>query len=85
MYSILEITKNLPFKEAVIISLRLGYVDGKYFSIESIAKFLKIEEKEVIEAIKKVLLLYKEKINSLLDNVIEIASDKTKVLSPNMK
>ena len=80
-----EITKNLPFKEAIIISLRLGYVDGKYFSIESIAKFLNIEEKEVIEAIKKVLLLYKEKINSLLDNVIEIASDKTKVLSPNMK
>lgn len=66
----------LTVKESIIISLKLGYVDGKYFSTESIAQFLEIEEKEVIEITKKVLLLYKENINSFLDNIIEIATDQ---------
>lgn len=55
-----EMMSVLTAKESIIISLKLGYVDGKYFSTESIAQFLGIEEKEVIEATKKVLLLYKE-------------------------
>ena len=72
--------------ESIIISLRLGYVDGKYFSTESIAQFLGIEEIEVIETTKKILLLYKENINKILDSIIEVAtdtSDKGKVLSIN--
>lgn len=63
-------------KESIIISLKLGYVDGKYFSTESIAQFLEIEEKEVIETTKKVLLLYKENMNSFLDSIIEVATDQ---------
>ena len=55
-----EMMSILTAKESIIISLKLGYVDGKYFSTESIAQFLGIEETEVIEATKKVLLLYKE-------------------------
>ena len=65
----------LTVKEAIIISLKLGYVDGKYFSTSSIAKFLGIEETEVIEITKKVLLLYKENINSFLESAIEIATN----------
>ena len=65
----------LTVKEAIIISLRLGYVDEKYFSTSSIAKFLEIEETEVIEITKKVLLLYKENINSFLESAIEIATN----------
>lgn len=68
----------LSTKEAIIISLKLGYVDGKYFSTEAIAKFLGIEEHDVTETIKKVLLLYKENINNFIDNVIEIATEKSK-------
>lgn len=68
----------LTVKEAIIISLKLGYVDGKYFSTESIAQFLGIEESEVIETTKKALLLYKENINAFIDGIIEVATDQTK-------
>lgn len=72
-----EMMSILTAKESIIISLKLGYVDEKYFSTESIAQFLGIEEKEVIEATKKVLLLYKENINSFLDNIIKVVTDPT--------
>ena len=80
---ILDIMKSLKFsdmlntlsvKEAIIICLRLGYVDNKYFSTESIADFLCIEEEEVIETTKKVLLLYKENINNFIDKAVEITA-----------
>ena len=76
-----EMMNVLSVKEAIIISLKLGYVDEKYFSTEAIAQFLGIEEEEVIETTKKVLVLYKEKINNFLNDVIEIATDKDKKLS----
>lgn len=72
-----EMMSILTAKESIIISLKLGYVDGNCFSTESIAQFLGIEEKEVIEATKKVLLLYKENINSFLDNIIKVVTDPT--------
>lgn len=70
----------LSVKESVIISLKLGYIDGKYFTTESIAKFLEIEQDEVRETTKKALLLYKKNINQLLDNAIKIVSDETSTL-----
>ena len=76
-----EMMNVLSVKEAIIISLKLGYVNEKSFSTEAIAQFLGIEEEEVIDVTKKVLLLYKEKINDFLNNVIEIATDKDKKLS----
>lgn len=66
----------LTVKESIIISLKLGYVDGKYFSTQSIAQFLEIDEDEVREITKKVLLVYKENINTFLDNIIEITTDQ---------
>ena len=45
--------KTLSIKETIIISLKLGYVDDKYFSTESIAQFLGIDNQEVIETTKK--------------------------------
>ena len=68
----------LSVKEAVIISLKLGYVDGKCFSTESIANFLEIGQEEVIETTKKILLLYRENINEFLDKIIETASSNEK-------
>ena len=62
--------------EAVIISLKLGYIDDKYFSTESISEFLGIDPSEVIETTKKVLLVYKDSINNFLDNAIAIATDE---------
>ena len=65
----------LSVKEAVIISLRLGYINGLTFSTESIAKFLEIDEDEVREITKKALLLYKDNINEFLDKIINITTD----------
>lgn len=72
----MQMMSALTVKEAVIISLRLGYVDGKYFSTESIANFLGIDEEEVKDAVKKVLLIYKENINSFLDSLIQTVSEE---------
>ena len=72
----IQMMGTLTAKEAVIISLRLGYIDGKYFSTKSIANFLGMEEQEVIECSKKVLLLYKDNLNSFLDEIINLATDQ---------
>lgn len=69
-----EMLNVLSVKEAVIMSLKLGYIDGKYFSTESISQFLGIEEDEVRDTTKKALLVYKDNINSFLDNIIDIAT-----------
>lgn len=74
--SFTELMSVLSPKEAVIISLKLGYIDGKFFSTESIANFLGIEELEVIETTKKVLLAYKENINQFIDTAIQIATEQ---------
>ena len=58
-----QLTSTLSVKEAVIVSLKIGSIDGKYFSTESISEFLGIETTEVIEITKRALLKYKDKIN----------------------
>ena len=75
-----EMLKTLTPKEAVIICLRLGYVDEKYFTTESIAGFLGIETSEVIEATRKVLSVYKENINQFIDKAVDIATGSSLVL-----
>ena len=72
-----EISNKLGTKEAVIISLRLGYIDGKYFNTKDIANFLEISEDEVIETTKKILLLYKDDLNNFLDDIINKVTDDT--------
>lgn len=61
-------------KEAVIIMLKLGYIDNKYFSTDRIAEFLEIEPSEVSEITKKVILLLKERINDYIDLAINEVS-----------
>lgn len=73
----------LTVKESVIISLKLGYIDGKYFSTDSIANFLGIETQEVIDTTRKVLLLYKENINQFIDDAIDIVTGQSKKLKKN--
>ena len=76
-----EMMNMLSVKEAIIISLKLGYVDEKYFSTEAIAQFLGIEEEEVIETTKKVLVLYKDTINQFIDNAIDIVTAQSKKMT----
>lgn len=75
-----QMISTLTVKEAVIISLKLGYVDNKYFKIEEIAQFLGIEKQEVIDTTKKALLRYKENINQLIDHTVEIVTDQKEQL-----
>ena len=65
-----QMLKFLTPKEATIVCLRLGFVDGKYFSKETIAKFLDIETEEVDMATVKVLQVYKENITEYIDRAI---------------
>ncbi len=71
-----EILKKLSYKEAIISCLKLGYVDDKYYSNESICRFLEIDESEVNEILKKVLLLYKEEINNYINCAIDIVDNQ---------
>lgn len=87
---ILELLKTPSFsqimnmyspKEAMIVSLKLGYIDGKYFSTSSIASFLGIDPQEVIDTTRTVLLEYKEKLNKMMDCVIDMTIEDTSVVS----
>lgn len=66
----------LSVKETVIISLKFGYIDGKHFSTDSIAQFLGIDKQEVIDIIKKALLLYKENINEFIDKSTPVLTEQ---------
>lgn len=72
-------------KEVMIASLKLGYVDGKCFTTTAIANFLGIEEQEIIDITKKLLLAYKEKINQIFDGTIHmvIEEEKKKIKKKN--
>ena len=65
-----ELIANLDPKTAIIVSLRLGYIDNKCFSSQSIAKFLDIDESEVIETTIEILKLYKKNIIEIIDKAL---------------
>lgn len=67
----IEMTKSKPMLDCVILSLKFGYIDGKYFSTSAIANFLGMTEKEVSEIIKNGLISYKEKINEIIYELVE--------------
>ena len=66
-----EMLSCLTPKEAVIVCLRLGYVDDMYYTSEAIANFLGISVAEVCEITKKVLILYQEKINGFINEAVD--------------
>lgn len=82
---ILEIFKTARFsalmsflsvKEAVVISLKMGYVGDKYFSTKTISDILGVSEEEIRQITKKFLLICKEMINQAIDNTIEYTTDQ---------
>lgn len=79
--SFAQMMSVLSPKEAIIIALKLGYVDEKYFTTEAIATFLNIETDEVRETTKKILNLYKDNINQLIDEIVEVATEQRKILT----
>lgn len=78
-----ELMLNLDTKTAIIIALRLGYVEDKYFTTESIAEFLGIETSEVREKTIEILNLYKNKLNETIDTAItSLKEPNTRKLIP---
>jgi len=65
---------TLDPKSAMIVSLKLGYVDDKVFTNASIAEFLGISIQEVIDIVKVVLLDYKKRLNEVVEQVITVAT-----------
>ncbi len=76
-------TEDLSIEEAIVIALRYGYVDNKYFSHSAIAKFLDISIDRVLDDDKKALLLFQEKMNLYLDKVIDTVSGSRKRIDKN--
>ena len=70
-----QIMRTFTPKEVMIVSFKLGYIDGKYFSTKSISKFLQVEEDEIRKVTRKVLLEYKKYINNAINNVTEVVTD----------
>ena len=67
-----DLMKTYEVKEAIIIALKLGYVDGKSFSTESVAQFFGMDINEVIEITRKALMTYKMKLNQMMDETINL-------------
>jgi len=51
---------NLSPKEIIVVAWQLGYLEGKSISIKSLAKFLKVDEENIMKIIKKGLLYKKQ-------------------------
>ena len=75
---VLEYIQTMPPKEATIIYLKLGFVNGKRYTTIDIAEFLDITTFEVREVNKKFLLGSKDIITASLDDVITEVINKTK-------
>ena len=71
-----EMLETLPEDKAIITMLRLGYFNGKYFTTEAIANFLGVDEEYVREAVKDSLVLYREKVNSVIDTAVSFVDKK---------
>ena len=66
----IEMAKTKSIKECIIISLKLGYLDNKYFSTEAIANFLGMEKTEVMEIAKAGLNEFKIRLNEMIDEAL---------------
>lgn len=70
-----KVMESLSIKESIIVSLKLGLVDDKYYSTKAISEFLEVEESFVIETTRKVLTMCKESANNTLGTIVEKVSD----------
>lgn len=67
----IEMAKSKSLEECFIISLKLGYIDGKYFSSSAIANFLGIDVERVNSITKQGLIDCKDRLNQMIDEAIE--------------
>ena len=71
-----KMLKKHSAKEMMIITLKLGFIDGKCFTTQAISNFLGIEEQEIITITKNILLEYKDMVNNIFDGTIKMVKEK---------
>ncbi len=73
-----ELVGTLDVKDKMIISLISEYFYNKYYHSEELPEIFKINETEILTIIKNSLLLYKKRINDLIDSAVSLTTDELK-------
>ena len=73
-----EMVGTLDDKDKMIISLISEYFYNKYYHSEELPEIFKINETEILTIIKNSLLLYKKRINDLIDSAVSLTTDELK-------
>lgn len=73
-----EFVGTLDVKDKMIISLISEYFYNKYYHSEELPEIFKINETEILTIIKNSLLLYKKRINDLIDSAVSLTTDELK-------
>ena len=73
-----ELVGTLDVKDKMIISLISEYFYNKYYHSEELPEIFKINEMEILTIIKNSLLLYKKRINDLIDSAVSLTTDELK-------
>ena len=73
-----ELLKNMSIQEAIILSLKLGYVNNKVYNNEEIARFLNLDKKWIDETVKKCIFIYQDQTKNLIENtkIKKLSRDK---------
>lgn len=67
LVDIKKVYKLVSPMDAVIMSLRFGFTNGKLYSIKSISEYLNISEKDVTMSLRNTLRKYNKEVNGILD------------------
>ena len=83
MPAFIDMMKETDPKTAIIMGLRIGYVDEKCFTKEAIANFLGMTEEEVSDSIRKGVNIYKKNFDKFIDRLIDGSTDSTNTPEAN--
>ena len=80
-----QMLNTLTATETTIVFLRFGYINNKYFSVESIADFLELSVDEVNETLNRVIMQYNENIDNFSKTNTDNNLNNSKVLTKEEK
>ena len=72
---VIGVMTGLSMKEKIIVSLRLGYVDGKHFSVDAISDFLGLSNHDIIKTSVEFMTKHSDKVDSILNKAMDFAFD----------
>lgn len=70
-----EVMTGLSMKEKIIVSLRLGYVDGKHFSVDAISEFLGLSNYDILRTSVEFMTKHADKVDSILNKAMDFTLD----------